>query len=195
MKKIKAEKKAKKPVQVKSPLVFKVGQVWSGATGTNVKIPLDVEVEFPGTGINVISPLKGELMLIKLKDEISVILKDASIGVRFKCSRCLKDYDGVIEIPGAEREFLAHRPIVAEDLNDVYLIDMKDLTIDIYEMVRQEIILHFPFFQVCFNSCKGLCPICGKNRNERPCTCKQEDPSRNLPFKDLKKIMGKKSKS
>jgi uncharacterized protein len=173
----------------KSPLAFKIGKVWTAAEGTTVKLPVDVQVDFPGTEIHAVTPLTGELMLIKLKEEISVILKDAQIGVMFKCARCLKEYEATIEIPGAEREFLASRPTAADDLNDVYLIDMKDLTIDIYEMVRQEIILHFPFIQVCSDSCKGLCPVCGKNRNIRPCDCKEEDTETVLPFKDLKKII------
>jgi uncharacterized protein len=173
----------------KSPLSFKIAQVWTGAEGTTVKLPLDVKVEFPGTGIDAVTPLTGELMLIKLKDEISVILKDVEIGVRFKCSRCLKEFEQVIEIPGAEREFLAERPTVADDLNDVCVIDMKDLTIDIYEMVRQEIILHFPFIQLCSYGCKGLCPKCGKDRNIRPCDCTEEETETFRPFKDLKKII------
>jgi len=187
-------KKVKTSAVVKSPLVFKVGKVWAGAQGNNIKIPLNVLVEFPDSGIKVTAPLQGELMMIKLKEEISVIIKDASIGVRLKCGRCLNDYDALIRIPGAEREFLSRRPSIIDDLNDVYLIDMKDLTIDIYEMVRQEIILHFPFIQVCSRSCKGLCPICGRNRNLNPCACKQEDLSRNFPFKNLKKLINKKSK-
>jgi uncharacterized protein len=173
----------------KSPLSFKIGKVWTGPEGTTVNLPLDVKVEFPDTEIDAVTNLTGELMLIKLKDEISVILKDAEIGLRFRCGRCLKEYTAIVEIPGAEREFMSKRPDVAEDLNDVCMIDMKDLTIDIFDMVRQEIILHFPFIQVCSMSCKGLCPECGKNRNTRPCGCKEPESETIRPFQDLKKII------
>ncbi len=171
-----------------SPLTVKVAKLWTSPEGTSQKLPLDVKLDYPGE-INTVSNLTGELMLIKLRDEISAIVSDAEVMVRFNCNRCLKEFICKIRIPGVERQFLAHRPSLADDLSDVYLIDMKDLSIDLNEMMRQEIILHFPFIPVCSNSCKGLCPVCGKDRNSRPCACRQEDTQSFRPFKDLKKII------
>jgi len=188
---MKKTKEHRAPREQKSPLSFKIAKLWTGVEGTTVKQPIDVKLEFPGTEIDAVTSLTGELMMIKLKDEISVILKDAEIGVRFKCSRCLKEFEATVEIPGSEREFLSQRPTIADDLNEVCLIDMKDLTIDLFEMVRQEIILHFPFIQVCSDGCKGLCPHCGQDRNKKMCKCKGEDIGTFKPFGNLKKIINK----
>ncbi|MBP5322006.1 MAG: DUF177 domain-containing protein [Kiritimatiellae bacterium] len=35
-------------------------------------------------------------------------------------------------------------------------------------------ILTFPGYPICRESCKGLCPKCGKNLNDGPCGCRAE---------------------
>jgi len=39
-------------------------------------------------------------------------------------------------------------------------------------------LLAVPLKLVCKSDCKGLCPVCGKNRNVEPCSCveKSDDP-------------------
>lgn len=175
---------------MKTPLTFKVAKLWTGPEGTTEKIPFDVKVEYDPREINAASSLTGDLMLIKLKEEISAIVTGAEISVRFPCTRCLKEFTCAVSIPSAEREFLARKPRKIDDINDVYLIDMKNLTIDLTEMMRQEIILHFPFIPVCSKHCKGICQTCGADRNKKPCACKA-DALEYKPFANLKKIIRK----
>ena len=176
-----------KPV---NPLTFKIGNVWTSAEGSSVKHDLDAVLEFDPREINAISSFTAELMLIKLKEEISVLLTNGSVKVRLICTRCLKQFTRDIEIKAAERQFYAKEPShKEEDINDIFLINMKDLTIDLSEMIRQEIILHFPFIAVCSTGCKGLCQRCGKDRNKRPCNCKAEITDSYQPFKDIKKLL------
>lgn len=44
------------------------------------------------------------------------------------------------------------------------------LSLDITDDVRQEILLSYPVRFVCREDCRGLCPQCGTNLNERSCT-------------------------
>jgi uncharacterized protein len=44
-------------------------------------------------------------------------------------------------------------------------------TLDATEEVRQALLLALPNHARCREDCKGLCPQCGGNRNERPCAC------------------------
>jgi uncharacterized protein len=95
-----------------------------------------------------------------------------------------------VTVPQAECEFSSHRE--HDDLlNDIYYIDTKDKTVDLSEVFRQEIILHFPLIPVCSKRCKGLCPVCGKDRNKTLCKCKQDLPETHQPFKNLKKLIKK----
>ena len=42
--------------------------------------------------------------------------------------------------------------------------------LDITDDVRQEVLLSFPVRCLCREDCRGLCPQCGANRNERSCS-------------------------
>ncbi len=42
--------------------------------------------------------------------------------------------------------------------------------LDITDDVRQEILLSYPARFLCREDCRGLCPQCGTNLNERSCT-------------------------
>ena len=50
-----------------------------------------------------------------------------------------------------------------------YEVDGK-LDLDITDDVRQEILLSYPVRFLCREDCRGLCPQCGTNLNERSCT-------------------------
>jgi DUF177 domain-containing protein len=48
--------------------------------------------------------------------------------------------------------------------------------IDLDPIVREELLLALPGYPVCDESCKGLCPVCGANLNERECGCDRHVP-------------------
>jgi uncharacterized protein len=62
----------------------------------------------------------------------------------------------------------------------------KNETIDLGEMMRDEFYLALPMKPLCRADCKGICPVCGVNRNREACACKAEwiDP-RMEPLKKL----------
>jgi uncharacterized protein len=72
-----------------------------------------------------------------------------------RCSRCLKTF----ELPVVVREFVVHRELQGEDF--------ADLTADI----REDILLALPQRALCGEQCKGLCPECGQDLNEKSCQC------------------------
>jgi len=42
-------------------------------------------------------------------------------------------------------------------------------------ILKDNIILNLPVKKVCDDNCKGLCPRCGVNLNEKTCDCKDEN--------------------
>lgn len=48
--------------------------------------------------------------------------------------------------------------------------------IDLDPIVREQILLALPGYPVCTESCKGLCPVCGANLNDRACGCDRHVP-------------------
>lgn len=170
-------------------LIFKISKLWTSPEGTVERIQIDVKTGFDPNEIPAASNLEGELVFAKLKEEISVMVPEVYIKVRFTCTKCLKEFIGEVTVKGVEHNFLTKEPKKYEDLHDTFLIDMKDLTVDLNEMLRQEIILHLPLIPVCSTGCKGLCSVCRKDRNKHTCVCEQEDPGTQQPFKNLKKLL------
>jgi uncharacterized protein len=48
--------------------------------------------------------------------------------------------------------------------------------IDLDPIVREQILLELPEYPVCDEKCKGLCPVCGANLNDRECGCDRHVP-------------------
>jgi uncharacterized protein len=48
--------------------------------------------------------------------------------------------------------------------------------IDLDALFREQILLALPAYPVCREGCKGLCPVCGTNLNDRDCGCDRRVP-------------------
>ena len=57
---------------------------------------------------------------------------------------------------------------------------------NLVDVLREDIWLAWPRDVVCRPDCKGLCPICGANRNEVACACEQGNADH--PFAALGRI-------
>jgi uncharacterized protein len=107
------------------------------------------------------------------------------------CDRCLKQVTLPIEttfdvtyVPATDYVEGETAELQEEDLGlSVY----EDETIDVDELVREQILLTMPARALCGEDCKGLCPVCGANRNEAACECESQntDP-RWSALKDIK---------
>lgn len=128
-------------------------------------------------------PIQGQVQLLKLPHEINVQIMDMRTAAECECSRCLASFDCVIKVPVTSREFiidLEERDL--EEGEEVYYVNRHTNEIELDEMVRAELLLHFPAIPLCSESCKGLCDKCGANLNKKTCSCPRVE-SRNIPFK------------
>ncbi len=72
----------------------------------------------------------------------------------FTCSLCLEEFNNLFE-----KDFTLH-------------YDIRGLeTVSIDPDVRDELILDHPIRVLCRKDCRGLCPVCGANRNVERCDC------------------------
>ena len=92
------------------------------------------------------------------------------------CSRCLRDFRlsaqfhlDDIYFPVTDIATGAPLPL-PEDADPGFTIDQHHV-LDITEAVRQSTILALPMKPLCRADCAGICPECGVNRNEAPCSC------------------------
>jgi DUF177 domain-containing protein len=99
-----------------------------------------------------------------------------------ECGRCLEPFqipvDSVFElhyVPHGGNTGEGEREIVEDDLTTAFY---EDNTLDLGELVREQLQLALPMKPLCAEDCKGLCAECGTNLNKSTCGCapKWEDP-------------------
>lgn len=58
------------------------------------------------------------------------------------------------------------------------------------DILWEQVALELPLKVVCSEACRGVCPVCGKNRNREACSCVAGEAKG--PFDILKNLKGKK---
>ena len=92
-----------------------------------------------------------------------------------ECDRCLGRASFHIDVPFD----LFYRSADSAGEDEEAAIDEGEAEIGFYEMpglvlediLTEQVLLQLPMQRICSESCKGICPICGANRNETTCQC------------------------
>lgn len=166
-------------------LTFHIGSLLHKQQGAKEEYDIDESLRLPGEGELVFKEnVTGRVQFLKLPHEINVQITNMRTKVLCKCGRCLESFVYAIEIPIASREFILDLPErQMEDNEEVYYVNKAANKIDLNDMVREELLLHFPGIPLCSLSCKGLCDKCGINLNKSTCSCERTAEDRVFPFK------------
>lgn len=88
------------------------------------------------------------------------------------CDRCGREYRREAVFP---LDTILADELEDEENPDVFLL--QDDCVDLDEVVATAFVLGLDSKLLCRPDCKGVCPQCGHNLNEGPCSCKPEaDP-------------------
>jgi len=137
---------------------------------------------------HIISPLSFSVTFLKAKDRIEGNFQHIETDIMVTCPRCLGEYQQHIHIPFCSYSYLLFpNHISDEDRMDSFWVDLKNNQIDVSEALRDEILLKIDPFAVCTDSCRGFCPVCGKNRNLDPCSCTIHSEEK-VDYKPLAKL-------
>ena len=134
---------------------------------------------------------KAELLILPV--EGGCLVRGLLAGVlTLPCSRCAEDAmlpfeerfehfvalpseeEGAAEKQGYEQE--AHLRILAGGMPELNLVGV----------CGEELVLALPVKALCAPDCKGLCPVCGTDRNEASCGCADEMAPRLAALRGLK---------
>jgi uncharacterized protein len=141
----------------------------------DVQIPPGV-IEFLDPKLRQAGPLKaagkvelvsGSLGEIRVKGHAAVLMEA-------ECDRCLDP----ARIPVGSDFELYYRP-VSEGYGEEASIDKSEAEMGFYEgegvelndVLREYVLLSLPMQRLCRENCKGICPECGQNRNNKECQC------------------------
>ncbi|MDE3111490.1 MAG: DUF177 domain-containing protein [Chloroflexota bacterium] len=88
-----------------------------------------------------------------------------------QCVRCLRPIHSPVAARFAEQYYATERvetgapmPSAPRDAKTIG----SDFLIDLTPLIREEVILATPQAPLCRPGCRGLCPVCGEDLNERP---------------------------
>lgn len=98
-----------------------------------------------------------------------------------ECARCGEEFEEAVACALDERfEKAPERP----DERETYAYEGERITLD--DAVMDNLYLNLPIASVCREDCRGLCPICGINRNTAKCDCQAADVK--TPFAGLAEL-------
>ena len=135
------------------------------------------QIEFIGEDLKQSSPLHaiGSAELLPESGGQMHVRGSYTVEMVAQCDRCLAP----VRFPLKAGFDLYYRPVSDVPQEEEVKINAGEAEIDFYEdgleledILREQVLLALPMQRVCSETCKGICPGCGKNRNETECDCK-----------------------
>ena len=146
------------------PLMVNISQLRhqpAGKKHERLAAELD-DLRVTGSSVPAGASVEVDVDLLKVESAVEVRghVRAPWIG---ECARCLRPVRGELDV--AVREVFVKDPIEGE----TYPIEGDQ--IDLEPLARETVALELPQVPLCVEDCLGLCPVCGVDRNESPCTC------------------------
>jgi uncharacterized protein len=129
---------------------------------------IEIEVDHVSLEDLELAHLQGELTFTRVAEGVMVEgVLDAQAKVT--CTRCLisfyepikLEFDDIVSLPG--EDLTLERPVRIRE----------DGWVDLEPLVREYAWLGLPVNPICSQTCLGLCPKCGGNRNLGECDCEE----------------------
>ena len=144
-------------------------------------------LDYHSADFRQIAPLQVNAVAELVGAEIR-IRGDVETRIEAACDRCLGSFDFPVE-----HQFdLTYRPMSAIAREEEIKVTDEELDVGFYQgegiqladVIAEQIILAMPMKVVCREECRGLCPICGADRNREACQC--PEPHSDSPFAALR---------
>jgi uncharacterized protein len=137
------------------------------------RVPIDARIPadhamWQGLGARLEGPVEVDVEAQQAGEDVVVRGRVAGIAAE-GCRRCLAPVRArfVDDVTWLYRTGLSGQEAEAEEV--FALPRGRDL--DLADAVRESVILAVPGYLLCDEGCRGLCPMCGANRNETMCGC------------------------
>ncbi len=125
------------------------------------------------------------------KSRLEYFLKIKVISkILLECARCLDKFEKDFEENGEYhikigKDRLGDKREVEIQEDDINTIYLDEPVLNLIPLIREIILLSIPMKPLCKEDCKGLCPVCGKNKNKEKCSCKLESDTPLSKIKDV----------
>lgn len=136
----------------------------------------------PDEDYRVVAPVELSIDVEQAGGDAFRVAGQVSTTLEMNCGRCLEAFTVPVAapfelryVPQTENAGEGEREVAEDDLATAFY---QDGALDVTDMLREQFQLALPMKPLCQESCKGLCPTCGVNRNRTDCGCAPhwEDP-------------------
>lgn len=145
--------------------------------------PARFDVELPPGSIEFLDPKLKQSAPLQASGQVELVTGSLGeirakgqvrVRIQAECDRCLDP----VALPVDSSFELYYRP-VAEGYGEEKAIDPSEAEMGFYEgdglelndVLREFVLLALPMRKLCDENCKGICPVCGQNRNQNECRC------------------------
>jgi uncharacterized protein len=138
--------------------------------------------DFPAPFTDPSWTLDGVALHLVVDGQDVLVTGEIDATVPLTCGRCLEEFRvpvrAIVDTRYVPRPTTADDHELAADDLDLDFYDHDELNLD--ALVETETTLALPMKPLCRPDCRGLCPVCGGNRNVTPCACEQRSPDPRL---------------
>lgn len=128
--------------------------------------------------VQLAQPLSARGRVRQLKGKVEVT-GEISTRARVECDRCLKfvefPVDAKFNVEYVTPQTYKASPAAELSETDMSLSIFDGGVLDVDELVGEQLLLSVPSRVLCQESCKGLCPVCGNDRNLKDCACESTE--------------------
>ncbi|MEN6535787.1 MAG: DUF177 domain-containing protein [Bryobacteraceae bacterium] len=138
------------------------------------------EIEYLDRKLRQASDLKvsGSAELLPNTDGEIRIKGHLEVRMEADCDRCLESATFPVDVSFD----LYYEPADSVPHSEELEVGAGESELDFYEgeglelelVLREQVLLALPMQRVCRADCKGICPVCGQNRNNVECNCRTE---------------------
>ena len=132
-----------------------------------IELSLDMKPE-PGDDFQFLTPVTVTGEFVNIGGSLELTAK-GRVRLERVCDRCAESFEMDLDFPIFER--LKKADFIDEENEDPDLILVEGNTIEADDIIYGALYMNVPSKSLCREDCKGLCPICGQNRNAGVCSC------------------------
>ena len=143
---------------------------------------LEIDQEFEFFNMDLIEentvflkPVHSQCRINKIGDDVFIRGKITTC-LKLQCSRCLSPFEFKVD-SNFDLVFLPEElDISTENLDDDDLdrFFYYNRSIDLKEIILEQLNLTLPLRPLCSMDCQGICPVCGKIIKSGECSCESE---------------------
>ena len=111
------------------------------------------------TPVHIEGSVRNHLGILKLHATVAALYET-------QCARCLAPVHVDLNVPC---DMILSHEVQDDERDDIYQLEGD--TVELDDIVIPALLLEVQMVYLCKPDCKGLCPTCGKDRNQGPCGC------------------------